>query len=51
MLVDPTDKSVLLFRSGRLVQALRGTDRIDLDDILPELRLSVQELFASLTMA
>lgn len=50
MLVDPADKSVLLFRPGRTVQALHGTDGVDLEDILPGFRLTVQELFASLTM-
>lgn len=47
--VDPADDSVLLFRAGRPPQALRGADRIDVDDVLPGFELTVQELFAGLS--
>lgn len=48
LLVDPSDRSVLTFRLRRSPEALRGTDRIDLGDLLPDLAFTVQELFDSL---
>jgi Uma2 family endonuclease len=51
LLVDPGDESVLRFSSAATVQALHGTDRIDLGDLLPGFELTVQELFESLRLA
>jgi len=48
LLVDPGDRSVIAFRPGSTPKALEGSDRIDLDDILPGFELTVQELFDSL---
>lgn len=48
LLVDPVDTSVLAFRSEGRVSAWRGTDRIDVSEVLPDFELTVQELFASL---
>ena len=48
LLVDPDDRSVILFRQGMNPIALRGSNRIDLDDILPGFDLTVDNLFASL---
>jgi Uma2 family endonuclease len=50
VLVDPGDRSVVLFRPGQLPRALRGDDRIDLDDVLPGFRLTAADLFASLRL-
>jgi Uma2 family endonuclease len=51
LLVDPADRSVVLFRPGVDTLALRGADRIDLDDILPGYRLTADALFQSLRIA
>ena len=48
LFVDPDDESVLLFRHNVSPLALRGADRIDLDDVLPGFRWTAQELFDSL---
>lgn len=48
LLVDPGDESVLLLRSGRRAEALRGTDQIDLADLLPGFTLTVRDLYDSL---
>ena len=50
LLVDPEDRSVVRYRAGIQPEVLRGTDSIDLDDILPGFRLAVQELFDSLIL-
>jgi hypothetical protein len=50
LLVDPGDESALLFRPNQVTRALRDTDRIDIDDVLPGFDLSVADLFASLRM-
>jgi Uma2 family endonuclease len=50
LLVDPEDESVLLFRPNQPPLALRGPDRVSVDEILPGFQLSVAELFASLRM-
>jgi Uma2 family endonuclease len=50
LLVDPEDESVLVFRPNRLPLVVRGVDRIDLDDLLPGLALTPDELFGSLTV-
>lgn len=48
LLIDPADKSVLAFRLDEPAVALRGADRIDLHEILPEFHLTVEQLFAAL---
>jgi Uma2 family endonuclease len=50
LLVNPKDKSVLAFRPGQPPVAWRGADRIDLAEVLPDLALTVDELFNSLRM-
>ena len=48
LLVDPDDESVLLFRHRASPSALRGTDELDLNALLPGFRVVIAELFASL---
>ena len=48
VLVDPDDESILVFRRDANPLALRGTDRIDLDEVLPGFESTAQELFESL---
>jgi Uma2 family endonuclease len=48
LLVDPADRSVLLFRPDAMPIARSGTEQLDLGDILPSFALTVEELFASL---
>lgn len=48
LLVDPEDTSLLAIRPDEPLAAWRGSDRIDLHEILPDLDLSVEQLFASL---
>jgi Uma2 family endonuclease len=50
LLVDPKDESVLVFRPNQIPSPRRGADRIDFDDVLPGLTMTVDELFASLTL-
>jgi Uma2 family endonuclease len=48
LLVDPGDRSVLLFRPSALPRALRGRDQIDLAEVLPGFNASVDDLFSAL---
>lgn len=48
VLIDPSDQAVLLFRPHRAPRILQGDDRIDLDEVLPRLELTVGGLFAAL---
>jgi Uma2 family endonuclease len=48
LLVDPGDRSVIVFRPGGRTAALRGDDEVDLVDVVPELRFPVQDVFAAL---
>jgi Uma2 family endonuclease len=48
LLVDPADESVIVFREGGGVSALRGDDPIDVGDVAPDPEISVAELFQSL---
>ncbi len=48
ILVEPKNCSVELFRPGARTGPLRGTNRIDVDDVLPGFELTVEELFQSL---
>jgi Uma2 family endonuclease len=45
LVVEPGDETVLVFRPGQPLQILQGDDRIDLDDVLPGLNLTVRALF------
>ena len=49
LLVDPADRSVIVFRPGGRTAALTGSDEVDLTDLVPGLRFRVQELFQSLS--
>ena len=48
LLVNPRNRSVLLFRPSAEPVILRGPDPIDVSEILPNFRVSVEELFAAL---
>jgi Uma2 family endonuclease len=48
LLVDPTDESVIVFRAGQSAQALRGTDEINLEDVLPGFAVTVARVFKAL---
>ena len=50
LLVDPADRSVLLFRPGQVPRPLRGPDPIDLGEILPGFELTAEDLFGSLRL-
>jgi len=50
LLVDPGDRSILLFRAEHAPLAFSGEDRLDLSDVLPGFALSAGELFAALTL-
>ena len=45
LVVDPDDEAILAFRPGQPVRVLQGDDRIDVDDVLPGVTLTVRELF------
>jgi Uma2 family endonuclease len=49
LFVDPDARAVWVFRPGVDVQVARGDDAIDLGEIVPDLRLSVAELFGWLS--
>jgi len=48
VLVDPQDESVVVFRPGRTPASLQRGDYLELPEIDPELRISLDELFDSL---
>jgi len=48
LLVDPVDRSVLLFRPNAIPRALRAADQIDLSEVLPGFEATVNELFSAL---
>jgi Uma2 family endonuclease len=50
LLVDPDDESVIAFRPEERITVRRGADHIDLGELLPDLDLTVDALFASLRM-
>ncbi len=49
-LVDPADRSVLLFRRGQEPRALRGDDVLEFGEALPGFQLPVRALFAVLDL-
>ena len=48
LLVDPDRRNVRLFRPGQPERVLRGTDQIDVQDILPGFELTVDDVFSVL---
>ncbi len=50
LLADPRDESVTRFQEGTPERVLRGSDRIDLDDVLPGFELTVKDLFGALDL-
>jgi len=48
LLVDPIRRCVILFLPGQEPEELRDNDAIEIGDLLPSFRLTVEELFASL---
>jgi Uma2 family endonuclease len=51
LFVDPKDHTVLVIRPDGATQVVRGDDPIDLTEVLPALRLTATEPFASLRHA
>src|SRR6266851_6594357 len=45
LLVDPYDRSVLLFRAGTAIRVSRGADPIDLSAVLPGFELTAEQVF------
>jgi Uma2 family endonuclease len=50
VLVNARDRSVRVFRPDQPMVVLHGQDEIDLDEILPGFRLTVEDLFDTLTI-
>lgn len=48
LLIDPTDRSIALMRPGPTIVMLGAGDRLDLDEIIPGLRLDIGALFDEL---
>ena len=48
LVVDPDDEAILAFRPGQPVRVLQGDDRIDVDDVLPGVTLTVRALFEAI---
>jgi Uma2 family endonuclease len=48
LLVDPKDRTVLVFRPREQMTVRRGEEQIELHEVLPGFELSVDELFGSL---
>ena len=48
LLVDPKDRSVVVFRPNGLPRVLGGADPIDLSEVLPEFQATVEQLFSAL---
>lgn len=48
LLIDPQDESILRFQGGHLPVAIRGDERIDAGDVLPDFDLTAKDLFDSL---
>jgi Uma2 family endonuclease len=51
LVVDPEDEAILAFRPGQPVRVLQVDDRIDVDDVLPGVTLTVRELFDAIMPA
>jgi Uma2 family endonuclease len=50
LLIDPADRSVVRFFARAQAVALRDDDVIAVDEVLPDLKLTVNELFATLVV-
>jgi len=50
LVVNPRSDTVTMIRPGAEPRVLRGDDPIDLSPVLPDLELTVQELFDSLLL-
>jgi Uma2 family endonuclease len=50
LLVDPQDRSIIPYRSGDPTKVLRGSDVVELGDVIAGLRFTVQEVFAALSL-
>ncbi len=50
LLVDPSNRSIVVFRSDHLPSVGRGPDEIDVADVLPGFQLTVERLFAAMTI-
>jgi Uma2 family endonuclease len=48
LIVDEDDEAILAFRPGQPLRVLQGDDRIDVDDVLPGLTLTISELFEAI---
>jgi Uma2 family endonuclease len=49
LLVDPADRTILVFRHGTHVAALAEADTLDLSNVVPGLQAPVREIFRSLS--
>ncbi len=50
LLIDPSDETILLFRSDQIPQVLQGNDPIDLNDVIPGFNVTVADIFAALDL-
>jgi Uma2 family endonuclease len=50
LLLDPPDESIALFRPDQAPIYLKGSDRVDLTEVLPGYTVRVQDIFADLTL-
>lgn len=50
LVVDPGDEAVIRLQTGQEPRVLRGHDRIDLDAVLPDFKLTVSEIFEALRL-
>jgi Uma2 family endonuclease len=50
LLVDPSNRSIVAFRPGQVPSVGRSSDEIDLADVLPGFQLTVEQLFAAMTI-
>jgi Uma2 family endonuclease len=48
LIVDPDDEAILAFRPGQPVRVLQGDDRIEIDELVPGLALTVKEMFEAI---
>lgn len=48
LLIDPQDESVAVYRPGAAAVVSQAPEILDLDDVVPGLRLTVEEIFAAL---
>ena len=50
LLVDPDDRTIMVLRASRPVAVVRGSDAVDLSDVVPDLRLTADEVFGALRL-